>query len=190
MESAGFKEWAIVCAALGSGQQSIILRKGGIAEGRDGFCFQHREFFLFPTAFHEQWEKTRLPRVALSRMIDGEVEINFWVKIHAIEVVTSLEKAEALAPLHVLRPSVVEERFNYKETRALHVAFVRVFRIFPAWKFPDALAFGGCRSWVKLPAPPSTLGSEPVIDDEEHAQRARFFRAIVGDAAMQVPLPS
>nr|MBA2585996.1 DUF1802 family protein [Chthoniobacterales bacterium] len=80
MESVGFKEWAIVCAALGGGQQSIILRKGGIAEGRDGFRFQHREFFLFPTAFHEQWEKTRLPQAALPSMIDGEVEINFWVK--------------------------------------------------------------------------------------------------------------
>jgi hypothetical protein len=45
MESIGFKEWAIVCQALGRGWQSIILRKGGIAEGRDGFSFQHGEFF-------------------------------------------------------------------------------------------------------------------------------------------------
>nr|MBA2586261.1 DUF1802 family protein [Chthoniobacterales bacterium] len=86
--------------------------------------------------------------------------------------------------------SVVEERFYYNETRALHVAFGRVFRIFPAWKFPDAPAFGGCRSWVKLPPPPSTLRSEPVINDEEHARRAQFFRAIVGDVATQAPLPS
>jgi hypothetical protein len=34
MESVGFKEWAIVGEALGRGGQSIILRKGGIAEGR------------------------------------------------------------------------------------------------------------------------------------------------------------
>jgi hypothetical protein len=34
MESVGFKEWAIVGEALGRGRQSIILRKGGIAEGR------------------------------------------------------------------------------------------------------------------------------------------------------------
>jgi hypothetical protein len=59
MESVGFKEWAIVCEALGRGRQSIILRKGVIAEGRDGFSFRHREFFLFPTYFHEQPEKVR-----------------------------------------------------------------------------------------------------------------------------------
>ena len=29
MESAGLKEWAIVCQATGRGEQSIILRKGG-----------------------------------------------------------------------------------------------------------------------------------------------------------------
>jgi hypothetical protein len=34
MESVGFKDWAIVCEALGRGRQSIILRKGGIGEGR------------------------------------------------------------------------------------------------------------------------------------------------------------
>src|SRR4029077_8093936 len=59
MESVGFKEWAVVCEALGRGRQSIILRKGGIAEGRDGFLFKHQEFFLFPTWFHEQPPKVR-----------------------------------------------------------------------------------------------------------------------------------
>jgi hypothetical protein len=46
--SIGFKEWTLICEALGNGSQSIILRKGGIAEGRAGFRFQHDEFFLFP----------------------------------------------------------------------------------------------------------------------------------------------
>ena len=31
--------------ALGDGRQTVIIRKGGIAEGRDGFAFRHREFF-------------------------------------------------------------------------------------------------------------------------------------------------
>ena len=56
MESVGFKEWAIVCEALGCGRQSMILRKGGIAKA-DGFAFRHRRFFFFPTFFHEQLEK-------------------------------------------------------------------------------------------------------------------------------------
>ena len=59
--SIGFKEWALICDALGSGRQSIILRKGGIAEGREGFRFQHPDFLLFPTLFHEQVAKLKLP---------------------------------------------------------------------------------------------------------------------------------
>ena len=50
----GFKEWLVICRALAAGRQSIILRKGGIAEGRSGFSFQHDSFFLFPTLYHQQ----------------------------------------------------------------------------------------------------------------------------------------
>ena len=74
--SVAFKEWAIVCEAIGSGRQSIMLRKGGIAEGRDGFAFKHRGFFLFPTWFHEQLEKTTLPvGTTLPPQLEGEIEI-------------------------------------------------------------------------------------------------------------------
>ena len=59
--SVGFKEWALICEALGHGEQSIILRKGGIAEGRAGFQFKHDDFFLFPTLFHEQIAQLKLP---------------------------------------------------------------------------------------------------------------------------------
>src|ERR1051325_9649991 len=49
-----FKEWAIVVDALGRGDQIIILRKGGISEGRSGFQIEHNRFLLFPTLFHQQ----------------------------------------------------------------------------------------------------------------------------------------
>ena len=49
-----FKEWAIVVDALGRGDQILILRKGGIAEGRDGFRVDHQNFLLFPTLYHQQ----------------------------------------------------------------------------------------------------------------------------------------
>lgn len=58
--SIGFKEWALVCGALGRGEQHVLIRKGGIAEGRAGFRFRHDAFFLFPTLFHEQLERTTL----------------------------------------------------------------------------------------------------------------------------------
>ncbi len=53
---AAFKEWAVIVDALGRGAQSIILRKGGISEGRGGFKMEHPRFLLFPTLFHQQRE--------------------------------------------------------------------------------------------------------------------------------------
>src|ERR1700710_145296 len=101
MESVGFKEWAIVCEALGRGEQSVILRKGGIAEGRAGFTFEHREFFLFPTFFHEQVEKTRSVGGAVPQQRAGEIEIGYFAKLGFSAVVTSWEIAAALEPFHV-----------------------------------------------------------------------------------------
>src|SRR5205814_10220299 len=49
-----FKEWAAVCLALASGRQSIIIRKGGIAEAGGAFAPEHDRFWLYPTYVHQQ----------------------------------------------------------------------------------------------------------------------------------------
>jgi hypothetical protein len=195
MERIGFKEWAAVCEALGSGRQSIILRKGGIAEGRAGFSFKHRSFLLFPTWFHEQAQKVRHEAVkqllsAMEKPADGPVEIKYAADIESSRIVTSWDVAESLAPLHILQPDVIRERFNYDEAPGLHVAFVRVFRLEPVWQFPDEKKYGGCRSWVDLPETPNDLRLEAVLSDEEHSKRLDEFLAIVGESRnAELPFP-
>ena len=49
-----FKEWAAVCRALADGTQTVILRKGGIAEVGGEFKPEHSRFWLYPTHYHEQ----------------------------------------------------------------------------------------------------------------------------------------
>ena len=172
MESAGFKEWAIVCQALGRGEQSVILRKGGIAEGREGFSFRHKEFFLFPTYFHEQVEKVRKIEIEFPAQATDKIEINLLAKIELSCVIKSWKIAQELEPFHILRQEVVRERFDYDRAPGLHIAFVRVFRIEPSWIFANAKSYGGCRSWVKLPKPPG-MRFEPVLSDGEHEQRRK-----------------
>ena len=179
MESAGLKEWAIVCEAMGRGQQSVIVRKGGIAEGRSGFAFRHSEFFLFPTFFHEQVEKVRVAASGIPESRAGEVEIRFFAEVIAAAHITSWKTAAALQPFHILQPSVVRERFDYDEAPGLHVAMVRVFRLAPSWIFPDAPRFGGCRSWVTLPERPEEIRFEPVLPEAEHRERLEKFQALL-----------
>ncbi len=181
MERVGFKEWSLVCEALGRGRQSIILRKGGIAEGRDGFSFKHREFFLFPTWFHEQAQKVRDAAIEVPEPDPETIRIEFAANLEFSRTVASWSIAEALEPLHILQPEVVRERFDYEEAPGLHLALVRVFRLVPVWTFPNEKKYGGCRSWVKLPDVPNDLKLEPVINDAEHAKRRDQFLRIVGE---------
>ena len=183
MGSIGFKEWALVCEALGRGEQSILIRKGGIAEGREGFAFKHREFFLFPTFFHEQVEKVRTAGARLPERPEGEVEIRFFATLEASRVITSRKTAAALEPLHILHADVVRERFAYDDAPGVHVAFLRVFRLRRSWVFADEQRFGGCRSWVTLPPFDSAITFDPVLSEAEHAERLAAFEALVGGYA-------
>jgi hypothetical protein len=165
MQSFGFKEWALVCEALGSGRQTMIIRKGGLAEGRNGFTFRHREFFLFPTYFHEQLDRVRVPDAVLPEPRPTEIEIHYFARVKEARVVTDWEEVRALEPQHILCEEVVRERFEYDDAPGVHVAFVEVFRLEPGWCFPDSKAYGGCRSWVELPTPPAGLRLHLVIKE-------------------------
>ena len=179
MESVGFKEWFLVCEALGRGDQSLILRKGGIAEGRGGFSFRHREFFLFPTFFHEQVEKVRMTS-ADPPETGVNTAIRWYARMERALRLDSLTMAEELSPMHVLTPDVVRERFGYK-AEGLNVAFVRIFEILPIWVLPNEKRFGGCRSWVDLPQSPE-MKMRPVLDDEAHERLRAQFDAIISSS--------
>lgn len=176
---AAFKEWAVICEALGTGRQSVIIRKGGIAEGRGGFAFRHDEFLLFPTWFHEQLEKTTLPPETVVPAEPGEeMELRYTAHIEWSGLVTDWGQVARLRELHVLRESVIEERYRYSETQGIHVAFVRVYRLEPPLRLKNEKKYGGCRSWIDLPElEGSVLVS--VISDEEHRRRRELLERLL-----------
>ena len=174
-----FKEWALVCEALGSGNQSLLLRKGGIAEGKKGFGFEYQDFFLFPTWFHGQLEKIRsscAPAVIVEN--PETITLEYLVHVDWSGFVSDRKKIARLEKLHVLHDSVIDERFSYNATKVsegLHVAFVRVYRMSPTIQLPMEKRFGGCRSWVQLPVLTSPGALISIVSDEEHAERKKFL---------------
>lgn len=178
--SAAFKEWAVVCEALGEGRQCIILRKGGIAEGRDGFAFKSKDFFLLPTWFHEQLTKTNLPEDSvLPDPLPDEIEIRFAATLEWSKTVREMSLVEGLREFHVLHDTVVTERFHYDDEEGIHVAFVRVFRLDPPRRLAMDKKFGGCRSWVELPDL-DDCALVSVLSDEEHALRREQLERLLG----------
>ncbi len=181
--SAAFKEWAVVCEALGSGRQSILLRKGGIAEGRSGFAFEHEEFFLFPTWVHQQIARTVLPEeTPLPEELGNEIEIRYAVSLEWTGCLQDAARLAGLREFHVLSDSVVRERFSFDDKPGIQVALVRVFRLDPPRRIPREKKFGGCRSWVELPDL-TDCALVSVISDEEHARRkTRLLAALEANA--------
>jgi hypothetical protein len=174
----GFKEWALVCASMLRGETSLIVRKGGIAEGKEGFRFKHSQFFLFPTFFHEQISQTRLdaerdlePQLeAVSIEAFAYVEFTLWI--------SDLRSIEPLSGLHILRPELLEKRFNQDDVKGFNLAFLRIFRVIPNWHLAFQSSFGGCRSWIDLPTPSPDLVCRPVLSDEEHERRRELVESI------------
>jgi len=168
-----------VCNALGHGTQSVILRKGGIAEGHEGFSFRRREFFLFPTFFHEQIAKVRIAAADIAAP-GNTIAIRWYAKVERAQLINSVAIVESLAPLHILSIEVVRERFGYKGD-GLNVAFVRVFEISPVWVLQNEKRLAGCRSWIDLPVPPE-MKMRPVVDDAIHEKSRAEFDEIVSSS--------
>lgn len=158
-DAIGFKEWQVVCDALASGRQAVILRKGGIHEGRSGFVFAHPSFFLFPTRFHAQGDQVTEGSVTpLPEWEPGEpVTITHHAEAVWARTLTDWQAVEALSPYHIYSPELVRERFDWEgkgmTAGSIHVALVKVSRLNTPWIFPYHAKFGGCRSWINLPAP-------------------------------------
>ena len=114
----GFKEWSLVCAALGSGEQSIILRKGGIHEGQRGFWWQHDRFYLFPTHFHEQEKSFPWPHSAASQVLPehpAEHTISLYAEVVFKAQLTSWDRVAALKAFHFWTEEAIRERFDYTD---------------------------------------------------------------------------
>lgn len=176
-----FKEWTLICDALGRGTQSLIIRKGGIAEGREGFRFKHADFLLFPTLFHEQVSKLKLPADTPlpAAAPDGQHVIELAAHVEWTRDVTDWATVQALAPFHLWSEAEIEKRFRQDDQPGVSVAMVRISRLAEPHRFPDSPKYGGCRSWIEVPDPAGAT-PVPVLDEAAFAEQERAIRAVLG----------
>ena len=167
--SVAFKEWAVICRALAEGRQSLILRKGGIAEAGGEFRPEHDRFLLYPTYFHEQHRTGIKPElmpmleaVEKEKPAPGIIRFTHFVTVESVNRIAELDKALALDGLHGWTAEEVTKRFNYR-TPGLYVLLVRVYRLAEPLDVVEKPEFAGCKTWVKLDTEISTEGAQPVF---------------------------
>lgn len=166
----GFKEWAVICEALGRGEQSLILRKGGIAEEGGRFTPDHVDFWLYPTYVHQQQQCIKPQALSLWEAVeqakpsDEEVRLTHFARISGVYEVRSLARAILLDEFHCWSEETVIQRFNYRQP-GLFVLPVRIYRAGEPIVLAVKPEFEGCRTWVDFGQDLSTDGAVPVIDD-------------------------
>jgi hypothetical protein len=177
-----FKEWAVVVDALGRGDQILILRKGGISEGRGGFQVEHPSFLLFSTLFHQQRESVsptaqqRFDLIAPSLPGPDKLRIEYFGELIAWERLDSLAAAERLRGQHIWRDEVIAERFDWGKSKNIFALAVRMYRLPVVSELPMLPQYGGCKSWVELDTDISTAGAVPVLNDAAFEHRLSEFR--------------
>jgi hypothetical protein len=178
-----FKEWQVIVDALGAGVQTLILRKGGIAEDEGGFRPKAGRFWLFPTHFHEQRARTKpaafarepVPQSAAA----GNATLRFCAEVAHHALVTDWNVVRRLDPFHLWTEAVIRERYERTRPPGIHVLLLRVQRLETPLTFPLTKAMGGCRSWIELPYDPAILPSRPVLTDAAFADCRLQLRAML-----------
>ena len=175
-----FKEWGVVVEALGRGEQIVILRKGGIAEGDGGFRAEHDRFWLFPTRFHQQSEgvikSARGQFEKLQWPAEDLLKIEFGAEVVEARQLDSLDQAKRLAGQHIWREEVIADRFDWGREQGIYAMAVRVVRLQEPMKLPMLGNYGGCKSWIELEPLMDFSLTEPVLEDSDFAAKLSEFQ--------------
>ena len=173
------KEWAVVQRSLLEGHQIILLRKGGLIEETDDFDLRARQFLLYPTYEHEteragdlqpcfgQW----LQQEEARKTAVGEIRIEAAAEVTDVVRVEDREKLLTLAPQHIWSPQFIHGRYDWEPYKPVFVLLLRAYSLPAPVVLPVERGYGGCRSWIELAEPISTLGAVPAVSDEYYARR-------------------
>jgi len=177
------KEWASVCQAMVSGQQMILLRKGGIHEVEGVFQLEEREFLLFPTYLHQNAEMLKPDFRGMLESHTTEPEV---VPISAAAVVTDILRIErrsqidAIYDQHIWGKAQIDMRFNYKPQNPLYLILLRAYVLGQVTNVKNTAAYAGCKSWVPLDVAISMEGAKAALDDANYESRRRSILERIG----------
>lgn len=165
------KEWAAVVKALENGDQTVILRKGGILETASGFNVESKQFLLFPTFEHQELKNVKYPfqkyldQVQNNKPKNGTNIITSYAQVLDECDVSSQEKINSLSDFHIWSDSYIQERKNWMPDKPMKAVFLQVFKI-PKREIPIKPEYQGCKSWINinedLPAGQSVLSNDEI----------------------------
>ena len=169
--ASALKEWAAVEQILGTGGVTVLLRKGGLWERREGFEMEHRQFWLFPTLYHQNPHELKpelawaLESARAAHPGGDRVRLDHFATVADAFRLEDAGTLSTVLPYQALTEDTLEARFHYRNRPYLHALLVRVYRMPQPHIIPNTLGYEGCVSWVELDEELGTSGAVPVLDD-------------------------
>ena len=182
------KEWSIICKALEDGNQTILLRKGGILEYKKGFEISQKSFLLYPTLEHQAAEYLQ-PKYLQSYELNlrenksEEIQNNTNIlksiaRIEAIQEFHDHQKLPELEKYHIWNEKYVNMRMNYNPKKPMNALLLRIYKLPQPISINVNPEWAGCKSWIDIDMsekygnkfgsiPEMLYQSEPVIKDKE-----------------------
>ncbi len=176
------KEWATVVKALETGNQTVLLRKGGILETASGFRVESRKFALFPTYEHQDNSSLKsqfynyLADVREQKPKEGTNKITSFAEVLEEKDLSSMDKIEQLSSFHIWSDSYITERMNWMPDKPMKAIFLKTYTVNPS-EIPLLAEYQGCKSWIELNV--NSENGRAVLSDTDLKQRLEEFRRIV-----------
>jgi hypothetical protein len=179
MES--LKEWAAIVSALENGDQTIILRKGGILDVESGFRIESKKFLLYPTQEHQEHNHIK-PQfykyldVKSNLKKEGFNRIMSYAEVLGEANISSEDIIKKLSAYHILSDSYIKERRNWQPEKPMKIAFLKIYKI-PPFNTPIKSEYQGCKSWININA--EIPVGEAVLSDLEIKSKLDEFKEMI-----------
>lgn len=154
------KEWSIVCRALENGRQSILLRKGGILEYKEGFEISQKIFLLYPTLEHQSREYLQQDYLQEIELLLRNNGPNFdQDKINTITILARIEgmqefndetKLSKLEKYHIWNEKYVNMRMSYNPKKPMNALLLRIYKLPEPISVKVNPEWAGCKSWINI----------------------------------------
>ncbi len=160
MNMLALKEWSIVCRALENGRQSILLRKGGILEYKEGFEISQKIFLLYPTLEHQSREYLQQDYLQEIELLLRNNGPNFdQDKINTITILARIEgmqefndetKLSKLEKYHIWNEKYVNMRMSYNPKKPMNALLLRIYKLPEPISVKVNPEWAGCKSWINI----------------------------------------
>ena len=192
------KEWSIVCRALEEGKQSILLRKGGILEYKEGFEISQKIFLVYPTLEHQSKEYLQQDYLREFELLLEKNDPNFEDKTNTITILAQIEgiqefndesKLAKLEKYHIWNEKYVNMRMSYNPKKPMNALLLRIYKLPEPISIKVNPEWAGCKSWINIESIKNDGNScddiykllnqcEPVIKENDFQKIYHSFKEI------------